>query len=152
MLHNIVFTDNIFVLSRMLGVISQSIQLDLCEQLFYKKLQDDIQFCFFAIEDLFEKLHNQEHLHDYIDSMKCLYLCNMRFLELISSLETNDRKIFEENPNKIFELKRASEEIKIAITKKIHNTNTDAEITTIVSEMELNELLNFQNETLVPNN
>ncbi|MBQ7613335.1 MAG: hypothetical protein IJU92_09790 [Spirochaetaceae bacterium] len=144
MLHNIVFTDNIFVLSRMLGVISQSIQLDLCEQLFYKKLQDDIQFCFFAIEDLFEKLHNQEHLHDYIDSMKCLYLCNMRFLELISSLETNDRKIFE--------LKRASEEIKIAITKKIHNTNTDAEITTIVSEMELNELLNFQNETLVPNN
>ena len=40
-------------------------------------------------------------------------------------------------------------EIEADISKKVRNTNTDAEIMNIVSEMELTELLDFGNATSV---
>lgn len=149
MLHNIVFTDNIFIVSRSLSLIAQSLQLDFSDELFIAKFEDDIVFCAETIKKIFEKLSSQEHLHDYIDTMKCLYSCTSRFIQLMTDLEIDNKNIFLQNPEKIAELKKEMSEIERDISKKVRNTNTDAEIINIVSEMELTELLDFGN-TVIP--
>ncbi|MEL3908674.1 MAG: hypothetical protein P1P64_06645 [Treponemataceae bacterium] len=145
MLHNIVFTDNIFILSRTLGLISQSLHLVFAEEVFSKKFELDILFCGETIKKIFEKLNSQEHLHDYLDTMKCLYSCSSRFVQILANLESENRGIFESDPEKISKLRIEHEEIRLNISKKVRNTNVDAEIINIVSDMELTELLDFGN-------
>lgn len=149
MLHNIVFTDNIFIVSRSLALIAQSLQLDFSDELFVSKFEHDIVFCAESIKKIFSKLNAQEHLHDYIDTMKCLYSCTSRFIQIMSDLEIDNKNIFLQSPEKIGVLKSAMNEIEADISKKVRNTNTDAEIMNIVSEIELTELLDFGNATSV---
>lgn len=145
MLHNIVFTDNIFILSRNLGLISQSFELVFAKELFAKKFELDILFCGESIKTIFEKLNTQEHLHEYLDAMKCLYSCSNRFIQILADLESENRGVFESDPEKIRKLRSEHEEIRLNISQKVHNTNADAEIINIVSDMELTELLDFGN-------
>ena len=67
----------------------------------------------------------------------------------MSDLEIDNKNIFLQSPEKIGVLKSAMNEIEADISKKVRNTNTDAEIMNIVSEMELTELLDFGNATSV---
>lgn len=151
MLNNIVFTDDIFLLSRVLGVISQGIRLDISEEVFTKKFEMDIVFSSDAIKKIYNRLADQSQLPDYIPTMKCLYSCSTRFLEILADLENDRREIFLNLKQKIPALKKEHEQIKLNIAQKIHNTNTDAEIINIVSETELTELLNFQDTAVMAN-
>lgn len=148
MLHNIVFTDNIFILSRMLSSILQSLELDFSEELFTKKLESDIIFCSEVTRCIFEKLSTQEQLHDYLDSIKCLYSCSTKLLQILTDVTTSDKNLFLKSPETITRLQKQHTEIKANIAKKIHNTNVDSEVVNIVSEAEMTELLNFNAEPL----
>lgn len=149
MLHNIVFTDNIFIVSRMLSLLAESLQLDFAEELFSKKIESDIVFSAECIKRIYQKLSSQEHLHDYLDSMKCLYSCSNKLLEILRSVSRSDKNIFLKSPEMLMHLKKQHEEIQAEISKKIQRTNVDAEIINIVSEAEMAELLNFSNEQVV---
>lgn len=148
MLHNVVFSDNIFLLSRTLSLVLESLQLNFSDALFSKKLESDIVFSAEVIKRVYEKLNSQEHLHDYLDSMKCLYACSLKFLMILSEVTTSEKNLFLKSPNMINKLKKQHEEIRENISKKIHNTDVDAEIINMVSDLEMNELLNFKNENI----
>lgn len=149
MLHNIVFSDNIFILSRTLSLVSQSLKLDFAEELFCRKIESDIVFSNEVIKRIYQRLSSREHLHDYLDSMKCLYACSNRMLQILSDVTTCDKNLFSKSPETIATLKKQHDEIRMLISQKIHNTEVDAEISNIVSEAELNGLLNFNNESVV---
>lgn len=144
MLQNIVFTDNIFLLSRMLSVISQSIQLDFYKPLFTKKIQSDIIFCGETLKLIFDRLNKQQHLHDYLETMKCIYYCSVRLLQILSELEIDNRGLFANFPEQITKLKKDQEKLNASIRKKVSDTDIDKEVTNMVSELELSKLLNFE--------
>lgn len=146
MLNNIVFKDNIFLLSRILSLLLESLKLDFAEELFVKKIESDILFSNEAINRIYEKLTPQEHLHDYLDSMKCLYSCSLKFLQVLDDVTTSDKSLFCNSLETINDIKKQNEEIRASICKKINNTSVDAEAVNIVSDLEMTKLLNFENE------
>lgn len=149
MLHTIVFTDNIFILSRILSLISQSLELDYSEELFNKKIESDVIYSSELIKRIFEMLTSQEHLHDFLDSMKCLYSCSVKLLDILTYISNNSESLFKNSPELLGRLKRQQTEMRDSIAKKVQNTDVDAEIINIVSEMEMAELLNFKNESII---
>ncbi|PIE98919.1 MAG: hypothetical protein CR988_01080 [Treponema sp.] len=146
MLQKIVFQDNIYQLARNIELIHNGLILELDESLFAGKILDDIFFCDVLAKKILERLHNQQHLHEYINAMNCLYSCIIKFLTVLTEIlegKMSDSQAVAVNRERLLVTKIESEKLKDQIADEIREKAGHIDNINIVSEMELNQLLNF---------
>lgn len=146
MLHKVVFQDNLFEIRRMLDVAKYALSLELKEDIFSKKLTQDILFFDFVLQKLFCEIEPQTQLPDYVDSMHCLYFCITNYINILQVIlnEKNDDAMYMSlDRQELEKMLRNHQELADKINTNIADTNVQSESYNMVSQTELSELLNF---------
>ena len=144
MLQNIVFQDDIFQIVRSVELIEAGLSLQLSENIFAEKLFNDIVFCHVAIHNVYEKLKEQTHLHDYFDAMQCMYFCETKYLQLLYKaieIRSKDWEQFAVEKEKLEKIKTYHNELQSQIVLSIRDHAGSSDNFSIVSEVELSQLL-----------
>lgn len=146
MLHNIIFRDNIFHLTRSIDNVHNGLRLDLDAGIFTGKIMNDAVFFDFGIQKIFERIFPQSSLPEYIEIMQCLYFCTMKYIDLLTFL-LNSESVISKNikqyRTKFEEIRLSHQKILEQLRIKINETDAGEDSYNIVSQNELSELLNF---------
>lgn len=146
MLQNFVFQDNIYQVARLVDTLHDGMQLELSQDLFIKKLFDDILFAAQALDYLYQKAEKQSHLTDYLSIMQCLYSAENKFIPLISVFKNKYAVNTLNIPNAQNHLAAINEkhaQLKRSIREAITDNTAPSDTAQFVSQNELAALFNL---------
>lgn len=146
MLHNIIFRDNIFYLTRSIENAHNGLRLDLDTDIFTGKIVNDVVFFDFGIQKIFEQIFPQSTLPDYIEVLQCLYFCDIKYIDLLTYILNSEfciSKSIIQYRAKFEDIRKEHYEILEQLRIKIDEIDVSADSYNIVSKNELSELLNF---------
>lgn len=142
---NIMYQDNVYQLSRIVDLLYDGTKLDLCNEIYYSKIIDDILFVDETLFKIFSFLQENTLVNGYLNILHGIFSCQKRYIVFLDTLINNeyfDQKSIEVT-KKIQSIKNKQSNLSLQISTLINNCDNENTFQDVVSQNELNELLHF---------
>lgn len=139
------YQDNVYQLSRIVDLLYDGTKLDLCNEIYYRKVIDDILFVDETLFKIFTLLQENTLVNGYLNILHGIYSCQKRYVLFLDTLLTNEyfNKKSIDVVKKIQSIKDKQSSLALQITTLINTCDSENTFQDVVSQNELSELLHF---------